>query len=286
MIDLHVHTNQSDGTLSPAEVVGLAARTGLKAIAVTDHDTVSGVAEALREGEKLGVEVVPGVELSVQAPWGILHILGYFVDTSHPTLLDRLDYLKKARVERAAGIIEKLQSLNIRITLQEVCDEAGAGIPGRPHIARVMQRRKYVPELQIAFERYLGKGNPAYVPKRKLDPHEALRLIRSAGGLSVAAHPYSLLERGLEGLDRLLKELKPKGLHGLEVYYPKHTSKQTRAFRELAVKHDLVVTGGTDFHGAYKPEIELGVVNGRPPLPYSLLEEIKTRRRNLLSGAE
>jgi predicted metal-dependent phosphoesterase TrpH len=278
MIDLHVHTTNSDGTLTPGEVVSLAAATGLRAIAITDHDTVAGVGEAQRAGTQVGLEVVSGVEISAQSDRGILHILGYFVRPDHSELIEVLDTLRQGREERTPKILTKLRGLKLAVSLQEVNEEAAGGVPGRPHIARVLKRKNYVRTLQEAFDRYLKKGAAAYVPKRKLQPDEALRIIKSAGGIPVMAHPYSLLGKGAGSLETLIKRFIPLGLRGIEAYYPKHTPEQTELFLELGRKYGLLITGGTDFHGANKPDIELGVIPGNSPLPYSLLESLKEAR--------
>jgi len=278
MIDLHVHTTNSDGTLTSVEVVSLAAAKGLQAIAITDHDTVAGVGKAQETGMQVGLEVVSGVEISVQCDRGILHILGYFVRPDHAELIEVLDTLRQGREERTPKIVTKLRGLKLAVSLQEVNEEAANGVPGRPHIARVLKRKNYVRTLQEAFDRYLKRGAAAYVPKRKLQPDEALRIIKAAGGIPVMAHPYSLPGKGAGSLETAIKRLIPLGLRGIEAYYPKHTPEQTELFLELGRKYGLLITGGTDFHGANKPGIELGVIPGNSPLPYSLLESLKDAR--------
>ncbi len=277
MIDLHVHTNASDGTKAPAEVVRLAAAKGLRAIAITDHDTVEGVAEAVAEGKAVGVEVVPGVEISADFRRGILHILGYFVRTDDPALLESLGRLKQGREERTPKILSKLQRLSVDISVEEVNREAGCGVTGRPHIAKVLARKHYVSSMQEAFDRYLRRGAAAYVEKLKLPPEDALQLIIQAGGLPVVAHPHTLLNDGLAGLEEIIKDLIPLGLQGIEAFYPAHTADQTSRFLNLAKKYDLAITGGTDYHGSNKPDVELGVIPGQPPPPYELLERLKQR---------
>ncbi len=278
MIDLHIHTNFSDGTLSPTEVVRRGAQMGLKALAVTDHDTVAGVEEAVRAASGERTEVIAGVELSADWRPGILHILGYFLDTGNELLRNTLDELKRARLERTPKILAKLDELGVRITQEEVDREAGAGVPGRPHIARVLVSAGYVSNLQEAFDRYLRRGALAYVEKAKLPPNEAIRLLREAGGVPVLAHPYSLEPLGPVGMADLIRDLREAGLEGIEAYYPEHSPEQTGHYLEIAGMFDLTVTGGTDFHGANKPGVGIGVIPGAGPLPYSVVENLKERR--------
>ncbi len=277
LIDLHVHTHMSDGTLSPKEVVIRSAELGLKAIAITDHDTIAGIIEACEEGKSRGVEIVPGVEISTDWSRGILHVLGYFIRLDDNRLLDTLSYLNTGRKERIPRIIAKLADNNVRVALEDVNNEAVGGVPGRPHVAQVMVHNGTVRTVQEAFDRFLRRGAPAYVEKTKLSPTEAIRLISGAGGIPVLAHPHSLnMERSYE-LPTMLQFLVDKGLQGIESYYPRHSPEQTRLFLDLAFRFNLAVTGGTDFHGANKPEIKLGHFPGQQQLPYSLLESLKER---------
>lgn len=277
MIDLHVHTTASDGTLSPRAVVRLAAQRGLSVLAITDHDTVEGVEEALAEGVAQGVEVIAGVEMSARWKRGIFHILGYFVRTDCPALASALERLKHAREERTHKILANLRDLDVHISPEEVNAQAGDGVTGRPHIARVLRLKRYVSTVQEAFDRYLRRGRPAYVEKEKLESVEILRLITEAGGLPVIAHPHTLVEDGLTALEVIIRDLLPHGLQGIEVFYPKHTPEQTTRFLALAERYDLAVTGGTDFHGANKPGVDLGVIPGSPPLSHELVEKLKER---------
>ncbi len=277
MIDLHVHTNMSDGSLSPAEVVRRSAAKGLQAIAITDHDTIAGIGEAQAEGLRTGVEVISGVEMSVEWNPGIVHILGFFIRPDDTDLLKSLAYLGKGRHDRIPKILSKLSNCGLHISVEEVARESGGGVPGRPHVANVMVRNGVVGSVQEAFDLYLGKGAPAYVKKTKILPGEATDVIRKAGGLAVLAHPYLIDAQDSGGLRQIIKRLVRHGLEGIEVYYPKHTPEQTRIFLDLALEFDLAVSGGTDFHGAGKPEVELGVFPGRGPLPYSILQDMKAR---------
>lgn len=278
MIDLHIHTSMSDGTSTPEEVVRLAVEANLSAIAITDHDTVAGVAEAQRCGNGTGVQVIAGVEISTQWDHGILHLLGYFVDTGHPDLLRVLNALVQAREERVPRILAKLEAQNIRLSREEVEVEIKDGVPGRPHVANAMVRKGIVGDMQEAFDRFLKRGAPAYVEKTKLPPAQAIEIVAAAGGVPVLAHPYSLRLDDPSMLEGMLRDLVSLGLKGIEAYYPEHTPEQTRLYLDLAERLDLAVTGGTDFHGANKPGITIGVIPGQPPLPYSLVEGLMARR--------
>ncbi|MDQ7784562.1 MAG: PHP domain-containing protein [Desulfomonilaceae bacterium] len=278
MIDLHVHTTMSDGTVSPRDVVRLASRKGLRAIAITDHDTVAGIPEAQDEGRSAGVEVVAGVEISAQWSHGILHILGYFVDFHDEQLLRALEYLRRHRLERIPKILSKLRDEDVFISTEDIRQAAQGGVPGRPHVANVLLQKGRVSTLQEAFDRYLKKGAPAYVRKVKLLPSEAVRVIIGAGGVAVVAHPYSLDSDDPAEFERIVRDLADTGVQGIEAFCPRHTPEQTAFYLDLATRLDLVATGGTDFHGSNKPKIKLGVIPGRSPLPYSILDELRRRK--------
>ena len=277
MIDLHVHTNASDGTLSPEEVVRHAASKGLKAIAITDHDSLAGVQRAQLEGARRGIEVISGIEISAQWDNGILHILGYYVDLGHPELKKSLDFLQNGRHERIPKILLKLAAQDVHISLAEVEFEVSGGVPGRPHVANVMVKKGYVKNVQEAFDLYLKKGAPAYVDKAKLAPEDAMRIIADAAKLCVLAHPYSLNTESPEQFERTVRTFIPYGLSGIEAYCPKHTAAQTEFFVNLASRLKLIVTGGTDFHGSNKPDIEMGTLPEIGALPYSILFDLKKK---------
>jgi 3',5'-nucleoside bisphosphate phosphatase len=277
MIDLHVHTNISDGTYSPEEVILVAAEKGVTAIAITDHDSVGGVDRARNRGAAVGIEVVPGVEVSTHWDHGIMHMLGYFIDPSDSELLSTLNYLKNGRRDRIPRIVAKLKDCGIRISEDEVYELAVGGVPGRPHIANVLVQNKYVKSVQDAFDLYLKQGAPAYVNKTKLPPSEAINIIARSGGLPVLAHPYSLGEDDPTRLEAIVRELKDRGLRGIEVYYPLHKPDQIDLYLSLATDLDLAVTGGTDFHGSNKPGIELGAFPDGRTLSLSILEDLKAR---------
>lgn len=252
-VDLHVHTTASDGTCTPAEVIDLAKRAGLAAIAITDHDTLSGALEGVKLAEDMGFEVIGGVELSSDLNGTDVHILGYLI--SRYELIQRvLDELQNLRSTRAERMVRKLNRLGVRISMEDVLRESKGDSIGRPHIAAAMVKKGIVPSTQYAFRYYIGDGGPAYIPKPKLTPIQAVELILASGGVPVLAHP------GLTGSDHIIDELVEHGLRGLEVFYPMHDEGQIAKYLEIAERKGLIVTGGSDFHGATKPDIEIGSV--------------------------
>ncbi|MFZ5448069.1 MAG: PHP domain-containing protein [Thermodesulfobacteriota bacterium] len=280
-IDLHVHSTASDGSYPPAEVVRLAKKGGLVAMALTDHDTVDGLPEAVAAGETYGVEVIPGVEISAVCPGGTMHILGLFVDYHNGLLDSRLAVLKQARLDRNPRIIAKLNDLGIPISLARVEEISGGGQVGRPHIARALMELGVVRDLQEAFDKYLGWHRPAYVSKFRFPPDQALAMIREAKGIPVLAHPFTLNLGSEFALKNRIMELKDLGLAGLEVYYSEHTPEQEALYLKLARELDLLVTGGSDFHGLNKPEITLGSMASQKNLTYDLVEALKAWRRRV-----
>jgi 3',5'-nucleoside bisphosphate phosphatase len=277
-IDLHVHSSASDGTMSPQEVVGEAGRLGLRAIALTDHDTISGLEAALDAGKRQGIEVIPGCELSVAADCGELHILGLWVDP-HSTGLDKaLGELRASRHRRNERIVHKLRDLGVPITYDEVLDAAGGESVGRPHIASVLVAKKVVGSPDAAFGTFLGTGKPAHVPKEKLTAEQAIGLLGSEGCTTILAHPFSPGMDECE-LKALLSRLKAMGIDGVEAYYSTHSERQTGYCLRLAIDLGLVVSGGSDFHGSCKPQIVMGSGTGGLHIPSRVLEELKAYRR-------
>lgn len=283
MIDLHAHTTASDGSLTPTELVQLALSLGLTALAVTDHDTIDGVPEAVEAAAVAGtLEVVPGIEFSVDYIHGEFHLLGYFVDVAQPAFLSRVRYLQENRFNRNQVMVRLMQEQGFEITLADVEAEAGGGQIGRPHMARAMMRKGYVQSVQEAFNEYLADGKPLHVPKVKLDPAEAIELVHAAGGVAVLAHPRFLGFGDRDELFAELTRLRALGLDGLECYYSQHSPEQTETYLAMAAELDLVITSGSDFHGVSKPDVPLGVVfQGKPGAP-ELLERLRARRNERL----
>jgi predicted metal-dependent phosphoesterase TrpH len=284
IFDLHLHTTASDGTMSPAELVRYAKEKGLKVIAITDHDTIEGLPEGIQEGNRLGLEIIPGVELSADAPKGTMHLLGYYIDPASSELADKLTVLQQARMERNLKIVEKLRALDIPLELSEVKAAPEHGQIGRPHFAYTMVQKGYAQNIQDAFDRYLGKGKPAYVEKFRFSPHEAMDFVRKAGGITVLAHPFTLKQAEPADFEALIHELKEKGLDGIEVYYPEHSDGQRKLYRSLAKKYGLVISAGSDFHGLNKEEADLGEGYAAGELTYGLVEAMKARRDQRRKG--
>lgn len=277
LIDLHAHTTSSDGSLSPAELVDLAHQTGLAAVAVTDHDNIDGLASAVARGREIGLEVVAGVEISAEFSPGSMHMLGYFVEPDKGELGPRLKRLQEARANRNPRIAEKLTQLGYPLTMAEVEAVAGSKQVGRPNFAQVMVEKGYVKNTQEAFDRFLAKGGAAYEDKFRFSPAESIAMIGSAGGLAVLAHPFSL-KLDEPALAELIASLAAMGLSGVEAFYPEHDEDQTRLYQRLARAHGLAVTGGSDFHGASKPDIQLGRGRGSLRVGLAALEELKKRK--------
>jgi len=278
-IDLHIHSTASDGTLSPADIIALALRLRLGAISITDHDSLAGCREALLNGIPNELGFLTGVEISAEPPpsypgAGSIHILGYGMRLDDPELNRTLEKLQDARKDRNPQIIARLTKLGIAIRLEEVEREAGDGQPGRPHIAKLLVKKGIVRTIDDAFDRYLGNGKPAYVDKFRIESSQAIGLINASGGIPVLAHPCLLELENDQQLDEILREMISMGLKGVEVYFSAHTPEQTRWYAALAKRHDLLMSGGTDFHGDTQPEIQMGVGRGDLRVPFELYEKL------------
>ncbi|MGR6835705.1 PHP domain-containing protein [Syntrophomonas erecta] len=254
LYDLHVHTTASDGLLTPQEVLDAAHELGLKGVAITDHDTVSGLPVAFQHLKSYysNLVLIPGIEMNTEIESIEVHILGYFIDYYYPGLSRRLEEIQQARRQRAYKMINRLNSMGLNIKIQQVEKFAKGESVGRPHVAMALIEEGYVFSIEEAFDRYLGIGKPAYIPRYKFLPQEAISLIKQAGGVPVLAHP------GLIDRQNITEKIIKMGIRGIEVYYPEHTPDQVKKLLVLSEKHGLVVTGGSDFHGSGESRGRLG----------------------------
>lgn len=269
--DLHVHTSASDGTSSPAEVVHMAGLAGLRALAITDHDTMEGIYAAKDMAGSIGIDVLGGVELSTDYDGLEVHVLGYCIEPANTVFQSYLSAFKKARFTRAEKMVNKLRELGINISFENVMALAGTGSVGRPHIARVLMKVGKINNMAEAFDRYIGFGKAAYVPRLKYRPEEMIKAVIEAGGVPVLAHP------GITCKEDLILSLIGAGLQGLEVFHPQHTREMERYYRELCRNHGLIATGGSDFHGA-------GVAGhgglGEAVIPYEAVLQLREQAAN------
>jgi predicted metal-dependent phosphoesterase TrpH len=281
-IDLHVHSTASDGTLTPSEILEKAVQLGLKAVSITDHDTLHGSAAALANGIPGTLEFITGIEISAAAPDGYpsgssVHVLGYGLDLSDASLNQLLTVLQSARENRTPQIIERLNTMGMDVSLAEVSQVVGDATAGRPHIAQLMVAKGLVDSIDDAFDRFLGRNKPAYVEKHRVPMEDAIGSIKNAGGVAVLAHPYLNEWVAIDSFESFLLTLKEMGLDGVEAIYPEHTEAATAYYCQLASKHNLLITGGTDFHGAITPGIQMGVGDGGFHVPFSLYVNLMAR---------
>ncbi len=270
--DLHCHTTASDGTAAPAQLVRQAKDFGLKALGITDHDTVSGVQEALDEGKRLGIEIVPGLELNTDFEGVELHVLGYYPDLEAPALHEALARMRDARLSRLRAMLEKLAGLGIDIRVERVLQIAGEGSVGRPHVAQALQELGYAKDIRDAFDRYLGPGRPAYVSRYKLTPEQGIELVASVRGIAVLAHP------GSAGRDELIPRLVQTGLRGIEVYHTNHDKEMERKYAGIAEEMGLIMTGGSDYHGPGRKE---GIRLGDRTVSLTVVQELKELKEKM-----
>ncbi len=278
-IDLHIHSTASDGSLSPLEILAMAQKLNLGAIAITDHDTINGSKDALAFGIPPYVKFLTGIEISASPPPsfhcpGSFHVLGYAINIDDPVLNHTLALLQESRKNRNPKIIELLNRMGFELTLNEVRNEVGECQIGRPHIACLMVKKGFAQSIDEAFAKYLSKGKPAYVDKYRIDGARAIEIILGAGGIPVLAHPFLLQIKNDAVLENLIITLTEMGLKGIEVYYPEHTPERIACYTEIANRHGLLITGGTDFHGPIKPEIRMGSGKGNLFIPYALYEKL------------
>ena len=279
-IDLHVHSNASDGSLTPSEIINLAHELGLGAIAITDHDTLAGSKQAAELVVPASIELVSGVEIST-APIissdavSSYHILGYFIRLDDPALNQTLNQLQEFRRNRNHQIFERLNQIGIHLDHTDIKTPIDGGEVGRPHIATALLQKGVVDSIDEAFDKYLSKGKAAYVDKKRLRCEEAIRIISEAGGVPILAHPGLLnLDPG-DQLENCIVALKEKGLSGIEVYYPEHTVEMIEFLLGVADRHELLITGGTDFHGALNPDMQMGSGYGNLHIPYQIFERLR-----------
>jgi predicted metal-dependent phosphoesterase TrpH len=277
-IDLHAHTEHSDGTHAPAALVRLARDVGLALLAVTDHDTTSGLPEAQAEGRALGVEVVVGCEISTRIAQGNVHVLAYDFDPEDAAFQGFLAGVRAARDRRNERILQRLVELGVPLTAEEVHAQVRGRILTRPHFARALVARGHVPDLRTAFGQYLRDGGPAYVQAEGPAPEAAVRAVRAAGGIAVLAHPGQVRLPDRAALTSFLATLRSAGLAGLEVQHPSQDPEQRAFLADLARQHDLVPSGGSDFHGETKPHVRLGVGDGTIDVRRETWDALRARR--------
>ena len=282
-IDLHAHTTASDGSLTPTELVQKAAEMGLAALAVTDHDTLGGLTEARQVAASVGLDFVPGVELSVEDDGGRFHLLGYEFDPENAALAEKLVTLRANRAARNEAMALKMAELGLPVTMDDVRLEAGedAEVIARPHFAQALIKKGVVHSVKEAFDRYLSTGKPLYLPKEVLTPREAIALLHQAGGVAVMAHPGLVPLSASALAERVASLTEEAGLDGLEAYYSQHSAADTDRFVLLAQRHNLLLTGGSDFHGTPKPHVPLGIVFQGKPAPRALLDALRARKNTL-----
>lgn len=275
-VDLHTHSTASDGSDLPRRVVELGQEAGLTALALTDHDTLEGIPEAMDTAVGGTMELIPGVELSLQYDGGGgLHLLVLWLAPGPGPLQNRFTELQEGRDGRNLRIVEILTDLGMPVTIEEVLEESGGGSVGRPHIAAVMMARGYVPDVRTAFDLWLGKGKPAYVGRDRLGPTEAITLARESGGVPVLAHPHTLGIHTAPEMAGLLTELRRAGLVGLEAHYSGYRRHEREGYADLARRFELVPTGGSDYHGTYKPGLMIGSGYGDLHVPDLVLEDLR-----------
>ena len=267
LIDLHLHTYYSDGTFTPEQVAAAAEEMQLAAISLTDHDTIEGCPRLAKACAERDIEFIPGTELSVDIDGHEMHLLGYFLDTDNEQLVQKTSRYQQNRTDRVLGLVNQLNELGVGLSTDDVFNLAKCKAPGRPHVARALVKEGFCGSTDEAFSRFLRKGAPAWVPKVNADYREGIKLIHQAGGLAVMAHP------GLNKIDHLIPEMVRDGLDGLECWHTRHPKSTAKRYREMADRYGLIITGGSDCHGAGRGHPLIGTVR----VPYEILEEMKRR---------
>jgi predicted metal-dependent phosphoesterase TrpH len=280
-VDLHTHSDRSDGSDTPAQIVQLAAQANVRGLSLTDHDTVDGLTIAANTAEQLGVEFLPGIELSAHTHERTIHLLGYGFDPSNAELVAILESQQRSRLGRNTLLIEKLNALGYEITLDEVVAKTNGGSIGRPHFAAVLLEKSYVTSIDQAFLELLADGRPAYVERRELAASDAIALIHGAGGAAIWAHPSRTNIIDENRFRTELEELLAAGLDGFECWYSRYSPDLRRRMTRIARKYGVIATGGSDYHGSFKPDLSIGSGTGDLRIPFEVFEELRDRARNL-----
>lgn len=274
-VDLHTHSNRSDGSDPPSELVQKAAAAGLTAVALTDHDTLEGIEEAREMARDLTIELVPGIEISCEWAPGAMHLVVLFIEPRPGPLQDRIQELQAGRRDRNHRIAERLRQLGIDISMDEVLQESPVGVVGRPHFAAVLVRKGVVADIPDAFNEYLGNRAPAYMPRPRLAPEEAISLARASGGVPILSHPHTLGHTAAGEFSATYRRLKDAGLVGIDAYYGEYTPEQRGELVRICRSFELIPSGGSDYHGSYKEGLELGTGYGDLEVPDSALAELR-----------
>ena len=277
-VDLHAHSTASDGTETPAEVMRIAARADLISVALTDHDTLEGLAEAQIVADGVGVDLIPGTEISCEWAQGTMHMVILFLEPGPGPLQDRLWDLQASRSRRNKVIVERLQELGMEITYEEILEEAGEGSVGRPHFAAVMEQKGYVTDFRAAFDEYLANGRPAYVARQRMGPQESIELALASNAVPVIAHPHTLGLNTAAEFAETYQQLGEWGLIGIECFYGEYDRIVQQALADAISAFDLLPSGGSDFHGDYKAGLELGFGRGQLAVPDSVLDDLRAAR--------
>ena len=274
-VDLHLHTTHSDGTLTPTELVDLCARNGLRVIAISDHDSTEGVAEAQDAAIKHGIEVIPAIELSTDVPGNEIHMLGYFIDMDDAGFQHLLREFRAGREDRGRKMVERLADIGMDITWDDVERIADGAAVGRPHIAQALIERGYVSQWQEAFDKYIGRTGPAYVERTRLEPEEAIQALLDNGALPVMAHPLYYEREDTRKLRNLVASLKEAGMVGLEVHYGEFSESEIDMLANIAAELDLIACGGSDYHASGKPG---EIIPGEAGPPMSTVESLRAKK--------
>lgn len=281
-VDLHVHSNKSDGSLSPSDLVLEAKKKGLKAFALTDHDTVDGIDEAMAASENSGVTVIPGIELSTEYERKDIHIVGLLIDKEQPAFRDKIQEFVDSRIQRNRKMCQKLTEAGCPLTYEELVEEFPGAVITRAHYAQILLKKGYTKSLREAFERYIGDRGPCFIPREKITPEDGVKLILSAKGIPVLAHPL-LYGMGKERLQILVDRLKDAGLEAIEAVYCTYSPSEETQMREFTKKNGLLISGGSDFHGNAKPGLEMGNGYGKLYVSEEILDELVMRKLEMFS---